>query len=72
VFYPLSSLPEPFRPWLLANPLTFMIEQARNVLIWGTLPNWFGLAIYSLVALGFCWLGFVWFQKTRTGFADVL
>jgi lipopolysaccharide transport system permease protein len=72
VFYPLSSLPEPFRPWLLANPLTFMIEQARNVLIWGTLPNWPGLALYTMVALIFCWLGFVWFQKTRSGFADVL
>lgn len=72
VFYPLSSLPERFRPLLLANPLTFMIEQARNVLIWGTAPNWIGLALYSMAAFLFCWLGFVWFQKTRTGFADVL
>jgi lipopolysaccharide transport system permease protein len=72
VFYPLSSLPERFRPLLLANPLTFMIEQARNVLIWGTVPNWLGLAVYGAAAFLFCWLGFVWFQKTRTGFADVL
>jgi lipopolysaccharide transport system permease protein len=72
VFYPLSALPERFRPLLLANPLTFMIEQARNVLIWGTVPNWSGLAVYGMAALLFCWLGFAWFQKTRAGFADVL
>jgi lipopolysaccharide transport system permease protein len=72
VFYPLTSLPERFQPWLLANPLTFMIEQARNVLIWGTPPNWVGLTLYSVAALFFCWLGFAWFQKTRAGFADVL
>ena len=39
VFYPVTALPEEFRPWLMANPLTFIIEQAREVLIWGHLPN---------------------------------
>jgi lipopolysaccharide transport system permease protein len=72
VFYPLASIPERFRPWLLANPLTFIIEQTRNVLIWGALPDWSGLAIYTAAAALFCWAGYAWFQKTRTGFADVL
>jgi lipopolysaccharide transport system permease protein len=56
----------------MANPLTFIIEQAREVLIWGHLPDWVGLGIYSLVALGVAWAGYAWFQKTRKGFADVL
>jgi lipopolysaccharide transport system permease protein len=72
VFYPISSLPVEFRPWILANPLTFIIEQARAVLIWGQLPNWYGLFKYTLLASAVAWLGFVWFQKTRKGFADVL
>ncbi len=25
VFYPVSALPEEFRPWIMANPLTFII-----------------------------------------------
>lgn len=72
VFYPVTSLPEEFRPWLMANPLTFIIEQAREVLIWGHTPDWMGLSIYTLVALLVAWIGFALFQKTRKGFADVL
>ena len=72
VFYPMTALPEEFRPWLMANPLTFIIEQAREVLIWGHLPNWTGLGGYTLVAAAIAWAGYAWFQKTRNGFADVL
>ncbi len=72
VFYPIAALPEQFRPWLMANPLTFIIEQAREVVIWGHMPDWFGLGIFTLVATAVAWLGFAWFQKTRKGFADVL
>jgi lipopolysaccharide transport system permease protein len=72
VFYPLSKLPEKFQTLLLLNPLTFMIEQTREVLVWGNLPDWNGLVIYSICAGLIAWLGFLWFQKTRGGFADVL
>jgi lipopolysaccharide transport system permease protein len=72
VFYPVSAVPERYRPWIMANPLTFIIDQSREVLIWGRLPNWGGLALYLLAALGAAWIGFAWFQKTRKGFADVL
>jgi lipopolysaccharide transport system permease protein len=56
----------------MANPLTFIIEQSRAVLLWGQLPDWSGLGLYTLLALVFAWAGFAWFQKTRKGFADVL
>jgi lipopolysaccharide transport system permease protein len=72
IFYPASALPEEYRPWLFANPLTFIIEQGRAVLIWGQLPDWSGLGIYMLVATVVAWGGYAWFQKTRKGFADVL
>lgn len=72
VFYPVTALPETLRPWITANPLTFIIEQAREVMIWGHMPNWLGLVTYTLVATVLAWLGYAWFQKTRKGFADVL
>lgn len=72
VFYPVTAVPERFRPYIMANPLTFIIEQAREVLIWGHLPNWPGLGIYTLAATIIAWAGYAWFQKTRKGFADVL
>ncbi|MES2091729.1 MAG: ABC transporter permease [Pseudomonadota bacterium] len=72
VFYPVTAVPERFRPFIMANPLTFIIEQARAVLIWGQLPSWSGLGIYTLAAAAIAWAGYAWFQKTRKGFADVL
>jgi lipopolysaccharide transport system permease protein len=72
VFYPVTALPEEMRPWIMANPLTYIIEQAREVLIWGRLPDWLGLGVYTLVATAISWAGYAWFQKTRKGFADVL
>ena len=72
VFYPVAAVPARFRGLIMANPLTFVIEQARAVLVWGQAPDWAGLARYALVALLVAWLGFAWFQKTRKGFADVL
>ena len=72
VFFPVSSLPEAYRPLILANPLTFIIEQSREVLIWGHVPNWTGLGIYMVAATLVAWSGFAWFQRTRKGFADVL
>ena len=72
VFYPVTALPEYIRPWLMLNPLTFIIEQARAVLIFGQMPDLIGLLIYNFVALVVMWVGYAWFQKTRKGFANVL
>ncbi|GAB3394578.1 ABC transporter permease [Azotobacter armeniacus] len=72
VFFPVDSLPEEFQPLIMANPITFIIEQARDVLIKGQLPDFAGLSRYFAVALAVMWAGFAWFQKTRKGFSDVL
>ena len=72
VFYPVNAVPEWFRPFIMANPVTFIIEQAREVVVWGHSPDLLGLGIYTLIATLVAWAGFAWFQKTRKGFADVL
>lgn len=72
VFYPVTALPEGIRKWIYLNPLTFIIEQAREVLIWGKAPDFIGLGKYTLFALVVAWLGYVCFQKMRRGFADVI
>ncbi|PRY66352.1 lipopolysaccharide transport system permease protein [Vreelandella songnenensis] len=72
IFFPIDRLPEEYQILILLNPLTFIIEQAREVLIWGRLPDWTGLAIYTFFSTVFAWAGYAWFQKTRKGFADVL
>jgi lipopolysaccharide transport system permease protein len=72
VFFPINILPKAYGPWLMANPMAFIIEQAREVIIWGNLPDLYGLSIHVSISIFILWIGFIWFQKTRKGFADVL
>lgn len=72
VMYPLSAVPRPVRGWLELNPLTYIIEEGRNTLIFGRVPEigtWLAMLAASLVV---AWAGFAWFQKSRIGFADVV
>lgn len=72
IFYSGSALPVEYRHLLQLNPLTPAIEQARDVLFWGKVPDLCALGLYLLGSSLIAWLGFAWFQKTRKGFADVL
>lgn len=72
IFYPISILPPGFQTALHLNPLTFIIEQSRGILMWGQMPHWGTLAFVTGVAMVVASLGFAWFQKTRGGFADVI
>lgn len=69
---PASVIPEQYRVIFSANPLTFIIDQARAVGLWGEMPDWSGLALYTLVSLIFTLIGYAWFSATRRGFGDVL
>jgi len=72
LFYPASAVPDRYRFWLQLNPLTFIIEQSRNVLIFGNVPDWSGLVVALVVSTSISAFGFWWFQRTRRGFADVI
>jgi len=72
VFYPISALPESMQGLIYLNPLTLIIEQTREIFLWGNAPDFKLLFLYSLVGMTIAVIGFVWFQKSRRGFADVL
>lgn len=72
IFYPISSIPEPYQHWLYLNPLTVVLEQLRQILMYGNLPNFQHLFLATSVSAMFALLGFAWFQFTRRGFADVI
>jgi len=72
VFYPRTMLPEDYR-WLLSlNPLTYVVETARDLILWNQLPSLPATGIYVAVSLLIGWLGWVVFESTRKGFADVV
>ncbi|HEX8544851.1 MAG TPA: ABC transporter permease [Pseudomonas sp.] len=72
VLYPVAALPQAYQPWLNLNPLTYIIEESRNVLLFGRLPDWGRLGIAMLVGMAIAIVGFWFFQKMRKGFADVI
>ncbi|GLQ48041.1 transport permease protein [Dyella lipolytica] len=72
VFYPASSLHEPYSTWLRYNPLTLIIEQTRGVVLFGRAPDWHALSLYTVIALAALLFGYGWFHRTQDGFADVL
>lgn len=72
IFYPVTALPQNYQVFLHLNPLTHIIEQTREVLVWGNVPDPKVWGISLFVSAGIAWSGFVFFQKTRKGFSDVL
>ncbi len=72
VFYPLSAVPEPFRPLLYLNPITAIIEQFRKVAVLGEMFDWQVLTIYMAIALLLVYISQWLFGRTKKAFADVL
>ncbi|STY28945.1 lipopolysaccharide transport system permease [Legionella wadsworthii] len=72
VFYSITMLPQIFQNILWFNPLTFIIEHARSLVIFGKLPSWSPVAVFFIISFCVAYLGFLGFQKTKDGFADVL
>ncbi|WP_260283648.1 ABC transporter permease [Xanthomonas sp. CFBP 8152] len=72
IVYPTSSLPQGFQPWIKLSPITYPVEQARRLLIFGELPQLSGWFMYMAVAIVLLTCSFYFYQKARKGFADVL
>lgn len=72
IFYPISSIPENLRFIFLLNPISYAVEDTRRVILWGELPHWNWLGIELLIGIVVASLGYIWFKKTRKGFADVI
>ena len=72
IFYPASIVPESVRWILELNPLSPIVEQTHNVLLFGVVPD-FWPTVFMWVVSGIIFqLGLAWFMKTKKGFADVL
>ena len=72
VFTPLSAFPATVRAYLLLNPVSIPIELGHLTFFLRETPPLGSIAAYLGAALAVMSLGWAFFQKTRTGFADVL
>lgn len=72
IFYPAEAVPASLRPWLAANPLAFVVDWARRTILLGSLPPLVEWVVVTVCTAAVCWLGYVWFMKSKPAFADVL
>lgn len=72
IFYSLQAVPERVRPVFFLNPVTWVVEDLRRVLLWGEMPDWTMWLAQLGLSIVFLSLSFLWFKKLQPGFADVL
>jgi lipopolysaccharide transport system permease protein len=73
IVYPFSSVPDQIKSYVLwLNPLTIVVEQFRAVVLFGQMPDWQLLGIYSVFAVLMLLIGTWFFNRTQDGFADVI
>ena len=72
IFYSLETIDPVAVKILSISPLAYIVETIRSVFIYGRAPDWLQFGLVTLVCLALMQLGFIWFEKTKKGFADVL
>lgn len=72
VFYPISKVPPAMRPAVIHNPLAVLIDNLRNVFMWGMPLNWGQYLYMTVVSIVIMVVGYAFFMRTKSAFADVL
>ncbi|WP_028770279.1 ABC transporter permease [Silanimonas lenta] len=72
VLYPSEIFPEPIRSVMRASPLAVQVEQLRDLIVFGKLPDWSDFGVSAVISFLVFLAGYWWFQRTRRAFADVI
>lgn len=72
VFYPVTAIPERFRFLYSLNPLTHIITSFRQLILWNEFFPFGEWAMWVFVSALIAWIGYIWFMKSKNGFADVM
>ncbi|MFD0716761.1 ABC transporter permease [Paenibacillus sp. GCM10027626] len=72
IFYSVEVIPKQLLWFYQLNPATHFIDDVRQILLFGKIPALDGFLIQLLISGFICFVGLMWFRKTKHGFADVL
>ncbi len=72
IIWPPERIPENFRFLVDYNPLAFLVEAYRNLILDGKLPDGMAAIYFSLVALALFIVGFAAFNRVKHNFAGLL
>lgn len=72
VFFSLEAVPSKFQIICVMNPMTYIIENMRNVILYGENLNISFYIISLTVSMVTLLIGYIIFNRAKEGFADVL
>lgn len=72
ILWPTGRVPEQYSFLVDYNPLAALVEAYRDLILGGKLPDAWGMAYFSIVALVLFVVGFVVFNRVKYNFADLL
>lgn len=72
VIYPVSLIPERFRPLYMLNPMAGLITSYRAVTLHGIWPDWGYLGIATGISVAIFLTGYLYFKRVEWRFADVI
>jgi lipopolysaccharide transport system permease protein len=72
VIYPMSAVPQAWRPWYGLNPMAPVIEGYRAALLRNEMPDLNGLALAAAVSILLLMVSFAAFKRMEPAFADVV
>jgi len=72
IVYPLSLVPYELKKFLLINPLSWLVESFRNILLRGSLPEGKFYFFVFLPGITFSILGYLFFCKSKKYFSDLV
>jgi ABC-type polysaccharide/polyol phosphate export permease len=70
IFYPLTQVPERYRPFLFIDPIVPLILGYQNIFFYNRLPNALEVSYALVVALALCFIGRRVFNRYKDAFAD--
>jgi lipopolysaccharide transport system permease protein len=71
VIYPVSSVPEQFRPLYFLNPMAGLLTSYRDVLLFRQAPGPYFL-VATVISVAVFFAGYWFFRKVELRFADVV
>ncbi|MEO1186278.1 MAG: ABC transporter permease, partial [Cyanobacteria bacterium J06636_27] len=73
IVYPITSIPESWRNWVLwLNPLSAIVEIYRELILTGEVKHWGELGTAFTISVIIFMVGVLVYRKLRPAFADVL
>jgi lipopolysaccharide transport system permease protein len=72
VVYPLSTIPEQYRFFYMLNPMAWIIDSYRRIILLGQMPQWEYLALEVVIIVVLFVFGYFYFKRKEDAFADII